>query len=213
MQNRGTLYAGTMLILLGIVFLLFTTADWLLVRMGIEFNAWRFWPLIILFLSAAFWAPIFIWWRQRTKVIGLAVPASIFLVLGLLFLYQSLSDDWRSWTYAWSLIPFSVGLGLFAMYALGQPETRSSGLLWSSVVVGAIGLFFQNDLHQNAPREIFASLGINHHARLVLHDQLLDFGQRDVTGRVRVVKTSIGVFLDNPLCRFSVCGGSILHEK
>ena len=142
MQNRGTLYAGTMLILLGIVFLLFTTADWLLVRMGIEFNAWRFWPLIILFLSAAFWAPIFIWWRQRTKVIGLAVPASIFLVLGVLFLYQSLSDDWRSWTYAWSLIPFSVGLGLFAMYALGQPETRSSGLLWSSVVVGAIGLFF-----------------------------------------------------------------------
>ncbi len=142
MQNRGTLYAGTILILLGIIFLLFTSADWLLVRFGIEFDAWRFWPLIILFLSAVFWAPILIWWNERPKVIGLAVPASMLLVLGILFLYQSLSRDWGSWAYAWSLIPFSVGLGMFVMYTLSQPEARSSGLLWSSIIVGAIGLFF-----------------------------------------------------------------------
>lgn len=142
MQNRGALYAGAMLIVLGIIFLLFTTADWILGRMDISFNAWRFWPLIILFVSAAFWAPIFIWWRERTRVIGLAVPASIFLVLGLLLLYQSVSNNWGSWAYAWALIPFSVGLGLFAMYVLGPQETRNNGLLWSSIVVGAIGLFF-----------------------------------------------------------------------
>lgn len=142
MQNRGTLYAGSMLILLGIIFLLFTTADWFLSRLDISFNTWSFWPLIILFMSVACWAPIFIWWRERQRVIGLAVPASIFLVLGLLFLYQSLSGNWGSWAYAWALIPFSVGLGLFAMYALGRPEARNNGLLWSSVVVGAIGLFF-----------------------------------------------------------------------
>lgn len=142
MQNRGALYAGAMLIVLGIIFLLFTTADWILGRMDISFNAWRFWPLIILFVSAAFWAPIFIWWRERTRVIGLAVPASIFLVLGLLLLYQSVSNNWGSWAYAWALIPFSVGLGLFAMYVLGPQETRNNGLLWSGIVVGAIGLFF-----------------------------------------------------------------------
>ena len=142
MQNRGALYAGAMLIVLGIIFLLFTTADWILGQMDISFNAWRFWPLIILFVSAAFWAPIFIWWRERSRVIGLAVPASIFLVLGLLLLYQSVSNNWGSWAYAWALIPFSVGLGLFAMYVLGPQETRNNGLLWSGIVVGAIGLFF-----------------------------------------------------------------------
>jgi hypothetical protein len=142
MPNRGTLYAGTMLILLGIIFLLLTTADWFLGRMDINFQAWSLWPLIILFVSVAFWTPIFIWWRDRQRVIGLAVPASIFLVLGLLLLYQSLSGNWGSWAYAWALIPFSVGLGLFAMYALGLPEARNSGLLWSSIVVGAVGLFF-----------------------------------------------------------------------
>ncbi len=142
MQNRGTLYAGTLLILLGVIFLLFTTADWFLARLEIEFDAWRFWPLIILFVSAAFWAPIFIWWQERERVVGLAVPAAIFLVLGLIFLYQSLSEDWGSWSYAWALIPFSVGLGLYSMYALARPTARNSGLLWSSVVVGGIGIFF-----------------------------------------------------------------------
>jgi hypothetical protein len=54
-------------------------------------------------------------------------------------LYQSLTGDWASWAYLWAFEPLSVGLGLLALYALGD---RDKGLLVASAIVGGIGLVF-----------------------------------------------------------------------
>ena len=44
----------------------------------------------------------------------------------------------------------------------------------------AVGFFFEDDLEQNAARNIVARFGIQHDARFTAHDQLFDFRQRDV---------------------------------
>ena len=42
----------------------------------------------------------------------LAITSSIITMLGLIFLYQSITGHWASWAYIWSLIaPTSIGLG------------------------------------------------------------------------------------------------------
>ena len=44
----------------------------------------------------------------------------------------------------------------------------------------AVGFLFEDDLEQNAARNIVARFGIQHDARFTAHDQLFDFRQRDV---------------------------------
>jgi len=133
MRNRGLLYVGALLIVLGAVFMIIQFTQALAPR----WLGWgRLWPLLVLFVGFAFWLPLLLWWRDRVKLAGLAVPASIITVNGFMLLYQSLSGNWGSWAYLWALEPVSVALGLLAIYALGQ---RDRGLLTAASIVGGIG--------------------------------------------------------------------------
>ena len=139
MRNRGSLYVGILLLAFGGVFLLAQLSSTLMGPLNIHLGWGRLWPLIILLVGVAFLVPILIWWNERHKIIGLAVPGTIITVNGLILLYQALSGDWSSWAYLWTLEPISVGLGLLAMYALGL---KDRGLLIGAAIVGGIGLFF-----------------------------------------------------------------------
>ncbi len=136
MQNRGALFTGLLLVLLGVLFLLINLADWLFQSLDIGFSAWRLWPLIVVIAGLAFYLPLIIWWEQRQNLLGLLVPGTILLANGLLLLYQSLTDDWESWAYTWTIEPIAVGIALFLMYTLG---TRNPGLLTAASIVGGIG--------------------------------------------------------------------------
>lgn len=140
MRDKGSVYAGTMLVLLGLFFLLAQTSGPLL-RQATRFQSgWAaFWPLIIALASVGFWLPIGIWWDQRKQLAGLAVPGAILLVNGMMFLVQNLTGCWESWAYAWAVEPMAVGLGLAAMYYLGH---RSQGLLLAASIIGGSGLLF-----------------------------------------------------------------------
>ncbi|MNT90408.1 hypothetical protein D3C72_2313060 [compost metagenome] len=61
----------------------------------------------------------------------------------------------------------------------------------------AAGFFLENDLQQDAAREVVSGLGVAHHQLLVGHDQRLDFRQRDVGRGVRVVEPAVRVLLDD----------------
>jgi hypothetical protein len=126
------LYVGVLLIMLGGVFLLAQTTGWL--HLG-----WRLWPLLVLGVGLAFWLPLAIWWDKRQELAGLAVPGTIIGGNGLLMLYQSLSGNWGSWSYAWALEPVFVALGLLALYWL---TNRDKGLLVAAAIVGGVGLVF-----------------------------------------------------------------------
>jgi len=69
--------------------------------------------------------------------------------------------------------------------------------------------FFQNDLQQDGTGQVLARLGVPNEYRFMLHDQPLDFCQRHIRRGDGVVKTPVGVFLDDP--RWRGRGGGRRH--
>ena len=52
------------------------------------------------------------------------------LVLGLIFTYLVVTDDWEAWAYMWALVPASVGAGLWmaARFGFWGPGASTVGL-------------------------------------------------------------------------------------
>lgn len=125
-NNRLTLVAGSALILLGVVFLVSTIvpATWPVILIGIG--------LITLFASIA--------WHAE----GLATTGLVNITLGGILLYQSISQNWRSWYYLWPLIFASVGAGMLLSRVLAPAVEgwRSPRYLRISAFLLVFGLVF-----------------------------------------------------------------------
>ena len=128
-SKRGSVFIGTLLILLGAMLSLFTFIP------GLSIG--RAWPLIFFILAAGFILPPFIWPQSRQGLSGLLIPGIILAVLGFIFLYCSLTDDWAFWAFAWILIPSSVGLGLVLAASVGG---WSRVVFWVGIWMLAISL-------------------------------------------------------------------------
>ncbi len=100
--NSGAVVGGLLLVGLGVI---------LLLDQFVRIDVWHFlWPLFFLGLGAAFFVGMLTGGKQAG---GLAIPGTLFMMLGLLFLYQNTFDRWSSWAYAWALLfPTSIGIGL-----------------------------------------------------------------------------------------------------
>lgn len=68
------------------------------------------------------------------KGAGFAVSGAVVTAIGCLLLYQSRTDHWESWAYAWAVIPLAGGLGTLLYGML----TRSSGLVTSGLWMASI---------------------------------------------------------------------------
>ena len=136
MKDKGLFYVGLMVLLLGALFFLLNVGSTLFGR-GSLLSIGRLWPLLIIWAGLAFFLPIFIWWENRDQLYGLAMPGTIILVNGLILLYSSLTRDWGSWAFLWTLEPLAVALGLLALYILGA---RAQALLIAALVVGGVSL-------------------------------------------------------------------------
>jgi len=137
--NRGTSAVALILIGLGVLFLIFNLVP------GLSLG--RTWPVIFFVLAAGFYLPPIVWAESRQGLSALFIPGSVMLTLGLIFLYNTLTGDWGSWAYAWTLIPGGVGLGLALAARFGQWERRvvATGLwimVGSLVVFGFFGMLF-----------------------------------------------------------------------
>jgi len=136
-SNTGALVGGTLLVAFGLLALaqqLFRDVfTWSLV-----------WPLSVIALGGLFFAGMFAGGRQ---VSGLAIPGSIIGGIGLLLLYQNLTGHWESWSYAWALIVFFVGLGIFLMglYAGDEGQKRAGGRVMRTgfILFVIFGAFFE----------------------------------------------------------------------
>ena len=138
MKDRGALYVGILLIAFGGFFLIAQLSRHLWLPFGLRLG-WRgLWPFLILLVGFAFWLPIIVWWNRKAEIAGLAVPATIITVNGLILLYQNVTGDWGSWRYAWALEPIAVALGLIVLHVLLGSQGR--GLLVAAGIVGGIGL-------------------------------------------------------------------------
>ena len=136
-KNTGSLVGGALLITIGILSLLG--------QIFRNYNFWEtFWPFIIIGIGGLFFVAMI---AGGKSVSGLAIPGSIFSVLGLMMFYQNLTNHWESWSYGWTVILMSVGLGIFLMGVWGgNPEQRRSGLgvLRTGLILFIIfGAFFE----------------------------------------------------------------------
>lgn len=137
MHKRSSIIIGTILILMGILFLLVQFIPGLAASLDIRLQ----WPLIIvavgglLILSAFLGTP------------ALAIPGSIVSGIGGILYVQNLTGAWDSWAYVWALIPGFAGIGLILAGLLGHQRRKSwregARLIVTSAVMFLIfGAFF-----------------------------------------------------------------------
>ena len=146
-RTRTNITGGSLLILLGLLFLVYQLMPERFSWLRMEAS----WPLIVvavgvalLILGMAVGAP------------GMAIPASIVGGIGFLLYWQNLTGAWASWSYAWTLIPGFVGIGIILSGLLGEGRLRnmlSSGLwlILISLILFAIFGSFLGDLHLFGP--------------------------------------------------------------
>ncbi len=136
-RNTGSLIAGAALIVLGGLFLL---------NQFLNINIWRFlWPLFVLLPGIGMFIGVYGGGKGSA---GLAIPASVVSSVGLILLFQSITDHWESWAYAWSLIfPTAVGFGMYIYGVRGEDEdTKQRGksmLRFGVILFLCLGVFFE----------------------------------------------------------------------
>ena len=136
-RNMGSMIAGSALIVLGGLFLL---------SQFFNVSIWCFlWPLFILIPGIGMFAAVYGGGKQAA---GLAIPASIVTTVGLILLFQSITDHWESWAYAWSLIfPTAIGLGIYIYGVRAEDDDtlqRGKGMLRTGIILFVLlGVFFE----------------------------------------------------------------------
>lgn len=136
-RNAGSLVGGAILIgfgLLALVSEIFGRLDF-----------WSaFWPFIIIGIGAMFFAGMILGGKSTA---ALAIPGTIIGGIGLMLFIQNLTGHFESWAYGWTVIVFSVGLGIYLMGLWsGDASQRQGGT--GVMRVGAIlflifGAFFE----------------------------------------------------------------------
>ena len=105
---------GVSLIVAGALFLLINL-----------FHIGSFWPLFILIPGVML---LFFTVKVGRNTAPLAIPAMLVAGTGAILLYQSVTGDWKSWAYAWTLYPALLGGGVALMGKLeGNERAVRSG--------------------------------------------------------------------------------------
>lgn len=135
-SNTGTLIAGTILIVFGLM---------ALAGQFLRFLDWGFlWPFIVIGFGALFFLAMFAGGRQSA---GFAIPGSIVGGIGLVLLFENITGRWEAMSYFWTLILLFVGIGIYIMGWYGEDvNQKRSG--WGVMKVGFVlfvifGSFFE----------------------------------------------------------------------
>jgi hypothetical protein len=128
-QNRTNLFLGILLILIGAW--LVATRQVPSLQNWLEDNfAWPMWTigagLLVLLIGLITGAP------------GMAIPASILIGIGGILYYQNVNDDFRSWSYMWTLIPGFVGVGTILAGLLGENTRHNLARGLNLIVISAV---------------------------------------------------------------------------
>ena len=126
--SGGAVVLGGLLIVLGLVFL---AGQYWNVDLG-QYG----WPIYVIGPGLAL---VLLGLTQRDGS-GLTIFGSMVTIVGLILLYQNLTDYWESWAYAWTLIaPGGSGVGMLLYGARAGNGGMMRAGLWQ--IVTALGLF------------------------------------------------------------------------
>lgn len=136
-MSKGTLIIGTLLIVVGIIFLVASLLGKNVIGL--------WWPLFIVAVGLLFFVPLFL---REGSWGAFAIPGSVLTMAGVVLLLQNLFSAWQTWSYAWALVaPFAVGVGLylFGVHA-AEPGLRKAGgvvMKVGLVLFLVFGFFFE----------------------------------------------------------------------
>ena len=133
-MDRSRVATALVLILIGVWFLL---VQFVPALQAFAIDQWT-WPLIVVGIGVLIALIGLVTWTP-----GLFVPACIVGGLGGLLYYQNLTGDWKSWAYAWTLVPGFVGVGVFLSSLLsGRVREAISGGVWLIFISAVMFLIF-----------------------------------------------------------------------
>ena len=92
--------------------------------------------------------------------LGFAIAGTVVTTIGGLLLYQTQTNHWESWAYAWALIPMASGLGTFLYGVLTRTSTMITAGLWMAgiaAILFAVGAWFFEGIFAGDTR--FADIG------------------------------------------------------
>ncbi|MFN2484317.1 MAG: hypothetical protein ABR509_05190 [Candidatus Limnocylindria bacterium] len=113
MSRSVELLVGIMLLVMGVLVLAADPLSRWLQTLGISAELWRYWPVLVLGLSAFFIVPAFFGRQDRRVRAGMVVPGAVLAAVGGVLLYTSVGDRWADWRYLWTVLPFGIGAGLY----------------------------------------------------------------------------------------------------
>jgi hypothetical protein len=108
------LTVGLMLLVIGIVVLSSTWIGEWFAQYGFDTDLLAWWPMVLVVGSLFFLIPILFSRLSRRLRAGMVIPGVMLLLIGGALLYTSLNDRWAEWATLWTVVPFSLGLGLYA---------------------------------------------------------------------------------------------------
>ena len=114
MSRTIELIAGLILLLIGLAVLASEAIGEFVRGLGIDDDVLAWWPVLLVALSLFFLVPSLVGRQHRRLRAGMVIPGAILAGVGSALLYTSLTDRWSAWTYLWSVLPFSFGLGMYA---------------------------------------------------------------------------------------------------
>ena len=114
MSRAVELVLGLMLLVIGLLVLASEPLGTWFSGLGISEELLAWWPAIVLVLSLFFLIPAGIGGPNRRLRAGMVIPGAFLAGVGGALLYTSLNDRWGAWSYLWTVIPASIGIGLYA---------------------------------------------------------------------------------------------------
>lgn len=114
MSRTVELLLGLMLLLIGVLVLASEPLGNWFTGLGISPELLAWWPAIVVVLSGFFLVPASLPGPNRRLRAGMVIPGAFLAGVGGALLYTSINDRWPAWSYLWTVIPFSIGIGLYA---------------------------------------------------------------------------------------------------
>jgi len=115
MSRTIELLLGLMLVVIGLLVLASEPIGRWIGSLGISHDLLDWWPALLIGLSLFFVLPALFGGRQNRRLrAGMVIPGVFLAGVGIALLYTSLNDRWEAWSYLWTIVPFSIGIGLYA---------------------------------------------------------------------------------------------------
>jgi hypothetical protein len=127
-KKYGGVIPGTILIILGILFLL--------PRLGVDFG--NLWPTFLLAPGLAFVIYYFLTNKIKNNA-GILIPGMILIFLSAFFYWQAYST-WANSDKLWPVYPLAVGLAFYISYLAGGRVDK--GALIPANILTAVGVLF-----------------------------------------------------------------------